>query len=60
MVNKNTVKGALKEAVGKTKSALGRATGDKGLQSRGAAETVAGKVQKGVGKATTKVKSALS
>lgn len=58
MANSNTVKGAAKEAVGKTKAAAGNATGDKSLKARGESEGAAGKVQKTVGKVTTKVKSA--
>ncbi|MFJ5486877.1 CsbD family protein [Hansschlegelia beijingensis] len=59
MVNKNTVKGAAKEAVGKTKEAAGKATGDRELEGKGKGEAAAGKVQKAVGKATTAVKSAV-
>lgn len=59
MVNKNTLKGAAKEAVGKVKAGLGQASGDKSLQARGKAEELAGKVQKAVGKATTRVKSSV-
>ncbi|WP_020179193.1 CsbD family protein [Methylopila sp. M107] len=59
MVEKNTIKGAVKEVAGKTKAAVGKATGNKSLEARGNAEATAGKVQKGVGDATAKVKSAL-
>jgi len=58
MVNKNTVKGTAEEAVGKTKEAAGKATGDRELEAKGKGQAAAGKVQKAAGKATTAIKSA--
>jgi uncharacterized protein YjbJ (UPF0337 family) len=52
MVNKDQVKGSVKEAVGK-------ATGSKKTEAKGKAEKVAGKVQKGFGDAKEKIKKAL-
>jgi uncharacterized protein YjbJ (UPF0337 family) len=46
---KNRAKGRLKEASGKAKSKVGRATSNRRLQDRGDSETVAGKIQRKVG-----------
>ena len=48
-MHKDTVKGATKEATGSIKDATGKVTGKERLQAEGAAEKVAGKIQKGVG-----------
>lgn len=58
MVDSNTVKGAIKETVGKGKEAVGKATGNHKLEAEGKVEQVEGKTQKTVGKATEAVKSA--
>jgi uncharacterized protein YjbJ (UPF0337 family) len=46
---KDTVKGSVKEAVGKVKEATGNAIGNPDLQDRGTAQRVAGKVERKVG-----------
>lgn len=48
-MHKDTVKGTAKEAKGSVKEAVGKATGNEKMQAEGAAEKIAGKVQKGVG-----------
>ena len=45
----DTVKGATNEATGSIKEATGKVTGNERLEAEGAAEKVAGKIQKGVG-----------
>ncbi|MFD1333080.1 CsbD family protein [Methylopila musalis] len=59
MVDSNTVKGAIKETVGKGKEAVGKATGNHSLEADGKVDQVEGKAQKAVGKATDATKSAL-
>jgi len=46
---KDTVKGSVKEAVGKVKEATGNAIGNPDLQDRGTAQRVVGKVERKVG-----------
>jgi uncharacterized protein YjbJ (UPF0337 family) len=46
---KDKFKGGLHEAKGKIKEETGKATGNRDLEDRGAAEKTAGKVQKKVG-----------
>jgi len=46
---KDTVKGSVKEAVGKVKEATGNAIGNPDLQDRGTAQRVAGKVERKLG-----------
>lgn len=60
MVNTTTIKGAVKETVGKAKAAAGRATDNPKLESEGRAQEVTGKVEKTAGKAKSAVKSAVS
>ncbi|HEY2752765.1 CsbD family protein [Phenylobacterium sp.] len=48
-MDKDEVKGAAKDAKGSIKEGLGKATGNDRMAAEGAAERVAGKVQKGVG-----------
>ena len=58
-MHKDTAKGAAKDAKGSIKQAVGRATGDERLQAEGAADKVAGKVQKGVGNLKDAARDAL-
>jgi uncharacterized protein YjbJ (UPF0337 family) len=48
-MDKDQVKGKLKEATGEVKQHVGRATGDKDQELRGHAEEQEGKLQKKVG-----------
>lgn len=48
-MHKDTITGATKEAAGSIKQAAGKVTGNERLEAEGAAEKIAGKVQKGVG-----------
>ncbi|HZR45398.1 MAG TPA: CsbD family protein [Candidatus Manganitrophaceae bacterium] len=61
-MNKDQIKGRVKEAVGNIKENAGKALGDKKLQGKGMAEKTAGKVQAGYGdvkdKAEKKIKEA--
>lgn len=59
MVNKDQVKGAVKQAKGAAKQAAGKAIGNEQMQAEGAVEKTAGKVQKGFGDAKQKVKNSL-
>lgn len=56
MVDRNAVKGAVKELMGKGKDALGKATGDRRLQTEGKAETLEGKLQKTLDKVASALK----
>jgi uncharacterized protein YjbJ (UPF0337 family) len=58
-MHKDTVKGAAKDAKGSIKEAVGKATGNDKMAADGAAERVAGKVQKGVGNLKDAARSAL-
>jgi uncharacterized protein YjbJ (UPF0337 family) len=58
-MHKDTVKGAAKDATGSIKEAVGKATGNDKLAAEGAADRVAGKVQKGVGNLKDAARSAL-
>jgi uncharacterized protein YjbJ (UPF0337 family) len=58
-MHKDTVKGAAKDAKGSIKEAVGKATGNDKLAAEGAADRVAGKVQKGVGNLKDAARSAL-
>ena len=51
MMNKDQVKGRIKDMAGKVQRKVGEATGSTKQQVKGAAKQVAGKVQKGVGDA---------
>ena len=48
-MHKDEIKGAAKDVTGSVKEAAGKATGNDKLAAEGAADQVAGKVQKGVG-----------
>jgi uncharacterized protein YjbJ (UPF0337 family) len=48
---KDKVAGAVNSAVGKTKEAVGKETGDSKLAAKGAAQDTKGKTQTAVGKA---------
>jgi len=50
-MNKDQVKGRMKEAAGKVEQKAGKATGSIKTQAKGLAKDVAGKVQKNVGDA---------
>ena len=58
-MHKDQVKGAAKDAKGSTKRAAGRMTGDERMQAEGAAEKIAGKMQKGVGNLKDAARNAL-
>jgi uncharacterized protein YjbJ (UPF0337 family) len=58
-MHKDQMKGAAKDAKGSMKEAAGRATGDRDMEARGAAEKTAGKVQKGVGNLKDAARNAL-
>jgi uncharacterized protein YjbJ (UPF0337 family) len=55
-MDKDRVEGAAHQAKGSVKETAGKVTGDKKLQSEGAAEKAAGKVQNAVGGAKETVK----
>jgi len=50
-MNKDTIKGAAKDAAGSIKRAAGKAVGNDRLAAEGAADKAAGKMQKAFGKA---------
>jgi len=50
-MNRDQVKGRVKEAAGKLQQEAGKATGSIKTQAKGLAKSVAGKVQKNVGDA---------
>jgi uncharacterized protein YjbJ (UPF0337 family) len=58
-MHKDTIKGAAKDAKGQIKEAAGKATGDDRLAAEGAADRVAGKMQKGVGEMKDAARKAL-
>lgn len=58
-MHKDTAKGAMKDAKGSIKQAAGRAMGDERMEAEGAADKVAGKVQKGVGNLKDAARDAL-
>jgi len=58
-MHKDTMKGAAKDAAGSIKEAVGKATGDKSLEAKGAAEKTMGKAQKGVGNLKDAARNAL-
>jgi uncharacterized protein YjbJ (UPF0337 family) len=55
-MNKDRVEGAVKQAKGALKEAVGKATGNRRLQGKGAAEKVEGEVQNAVGGVKDSVK----
>ena len=48
-MNKNQIKGSVKEVTGKVQQKVGQATGNTSQQVKGVAKQIEGKVQKGVG-----------
>jgi uncharacterized protein YjbJ (UPF0337 family) len=49
MMNKDQVKGSMKEAAGKVQEKIGEVVGSKGQQAKGMAKEVEGKAQKTAG-----------
>ncbi|WP_372785149.1 CsbD family protein [Phenylobacterium sp.] len=58
-MHKDEIKGAAKDAKGSIKEGVGKATGNDKMAAEGAADRVAGKVQKGVGSLKDAARSAL-
>ena len=58
MVNKDQLGGLAKQVKGSVKQAAGKATGNRRTQVEGAADKIAGKVQKAYGDVKDKVKKA--
>ncbi|RAZ90647.1 MULTISPECIES: CsbD family protein [Mesorhizobium] len=58
MVNRDQVAGIAKQMKGSVKQAAGKATGNRRTQVEGAADKLAGKVQKAYGDVKDKVKKA--
>jgi uncharacterized protein YjbJ (UPF0337 family) len=58
-MHKDQVKGAAKDAKGSVKQAVGKATGNDRMAAEGAADRVAGKMQKGVGDVKDAARQAL-
>ena len=58
MVNRDQVAGIAKQVKGSVKQAAGKATGDRRTQVEGAADKIAGKVQKTFGDVKDKVRKA--
>ncbi|MDB5423392.1 MAG: hypothetical protein JWQ29_808 [Phenylobacterium sp.] len=58
-MHKDQMKGAARDAKGSIKEAAGKATGNERLEAEGAADRVAGKVQKGVGNLKDAARDAL-
>ena len=48
-MNKNQIKGSVKEVTGKVQQKIGQATGSTNQRVKGMAKQIEGKVQKGVG-----------
>lgn len=57
-MNKDQVKGAVKDAAGKVQESVGNVTGNKTQEAKGVAKQVEGKTQKGYGDAKEAVKDA--
>lgn len=57
-MNKDQIKGTLKEAEGKVQKKVGEATDDLGQQAKGLGKEAAGKVQKNLGDAKEDLKDA--
>jgi uncharacterized protein YjbJ (UPF0337 family) len=55
-MNKQQVKGVTNQVTGEVKQQVGKLTGDRATQARGAATEIKGKVQKGVGDAKESVR----
>ncbi len=58
MVNRDQVAGLAKQMKGSVKQAAGKATGNRRTQVEGAADKIAGKVQKAFGDVKDRVKKA--
>jgi uncharacterized protein YjbJ (UPF0337 family) len=58
MVNRDQVTGLAKQMKGSVKQAAGKATGNRRTEVEGAADKIAGKVQKAYGDVKDKVKKA--
>ncbi|MGO1080494.1 CsbD family protein [Inquilinus sp. CA228] len=58
-MDKNRIKGAVDQAVGKGKTVAGKVTGDRKLQAEGRAQTGVGKVESAVGKVKDAVRDVL-
>ena len=58
-MNKDQVKGRVKEATGKMQKNMGRSSADEDVEVRGAATEVEGKVQKNVGDIKRKIGKAI-
>jgi len=58
-MDKNRIKGAVKQAHGTAKEVIGKATGDRKTEAEGTVEKVAGKVQSGFGEAKDKIRDVL-
>ncbi len=56
-MDKNRIDGAGKQAAGWVKETAGKATGERGLQARGAAQKNTGKAQRGLGRFADMVRS---
>lgn len=48
-MDKDRIKGSVKQVVGSAKQAVGKAVGDKRLEAEGVAQKVEGKVQSAIG-----------
>jgi uncharacterized protein YjbJ (UPF0337 family) len=58
-MDKDRIKGALNEAKGSVKKAVGEATGNERMEAEGHLDTAKGKVQGGVGKAKDATRDAI-
>lgn len=56
-MNKDQIKGGVKDAAGKVQEQAGKLTGNKEQQAKGIGKQAAGKVQKGVGDVKDAVKN---
>lgn len=59
MVNRDQVAGLARQMKGSVKQAAGKATGNRRTEAEGAADKIAGKVQKAYGDTKEKIKKAL-
>ena len=50
-MNRQQIKGATNQVTGEVKKQVGKLTGDRGMQARGQAREIKGKVQQGLGDA---------
>ena len=57
-MDKNRIEGALDQAKGSVKEAVGKVTGDNKLQAEGAADKLAGKAKSALGEAKDTVRDA--